>query len=150
MWVCKFGVVSVIFWFVPVVEVTSFNIPVPMNGPSNVLKNYSKLFQHLNVNNDMKSSRISTLRVLSHDYAPFMYQNRNKSFHNGIEFKLIQAIAEKERLDLLITETFGRHSPENFKRLLFKCVKFTANYLNSLKTLEISQFNRSISVKQIF
>lgn len=115
MWICIFVVAS----FVSSVDVTTFKIPVPVNGPNAGLKNYAKFFKHFH---DKKLRQISTLRVLSHHYAPFMYQNGNKSFYNGIEFELIRTIAEKEHLNLSITETAGRHSPENLKQLLFKCV----------------------------
>lgn len=45
-----------------------------------------------------KEHSLNSLRVLSLNYEPFMYQENGK--YNGIEYKLIKTIADKEHLDL--------------------------------------------------
>lgn len=41
------------------------------------------------------------LRVFSTPNEPFIYRTKNGKFHNGIEYKLIKTIAEKENLKLI-------------------------------------------------
>lgn len=62
---------------------------------------------------------IHTLRVSTIQHEPFIYQSENVKIHNGIEYKLIQTIAEKENLNLSI-QFHNRFKPSSFNKLLYK------------------------------
>lgn len=62
-------------------------------------KNYAKVFL-----NGVKPDNF--LFVSAIHYEPFMNRNENGQFHNGIEYKLLEAIAKKEHLDVTLVEQF--------------------------------------------
>lgn len=75
-------------------------------------KKYEKLFL-----SGLKS--IHSLRVSTEHYEPFMYRDKNGNFNNGIEYKLIKTIAEKEQLELSFV--FVNHfRPLNLDEFIFK------------------------------
>lgn len=57
---------------------------------------------------------VNFLRVFSEQYEPFMNRNENGKFNNGIEFKLFEIIAKKERLDLIFLK------PPDYKHQTFE------------------------------
>lgn len=61
---------------------------------------------HITVKND----KIPLLRVGTAHYEPFMYQNHDGKFYNGIEYKLIQTIAEQLGMELLMQNSLERFS----------------------------------------
>lgn len=46
------------------------------------------------------STSTELLRVLTSQYKPFMYRDENGQLYKGIEYKLLETIAEKEHLQL--------------------------------------------------
>lgn len=62
-------------------------------------KNYAKVFL-----NGVKPDNF--LFVSAKHYEPFMSGNEIGEFHNGIEYKLLEAIAKKEHLDMAFIEQF--------------------------------------------
>lgn len=87
-------------------------------SPSNGLKNIDKF--------DLNGWKpIHTLRVSTIPHQPFMYQNENEGgkngqLDNGIEYKLIKTIAEKEQLNLSI-QFHDSFKSAHFNQLLYKC-----------------------------
>lgn len=84
-------------------------------SPSNGLKNIDKFEL-----NGWKP--IHTLRVSTIPHEPFMYQNengKNVQWLNGIEYKLIKVIAEKEQLNISI-EFQDSFKSVHFNQLLYK------------------------------
>lgn len=65
------------------------------------------------------NSKFQVLRVSTRNYEPFMYQNKSGKFFDGIEYKLIKTIAEKEHLNLLF-HTEPRISSHNSSQGLFR------------------------------
>ena len=51
---------------------------------------------------------IRSLRVSSSNFEPFMYQDKDGQFYNGIEYKLSKTIAEKFHLNLSFKTHFRR------------------------------------------
>lgn len=60
---------------------------------------------------------MSPLRVSSNHYEPFMYQNEMGQFYNGIEYKLLKAIAKTTDMDLVFQKNTRRVSDDH---LIFK------------------------------
>lgn len=60
-----------------------------------------------------------TLRVSSSNYEPFMYQDRDGKFNNGIEYKLLKTISEKTNLNLSFKTQL---SWSDYVRLMMKYV----------------------------
>lgn len=57
-----------------------------------------KPFQIVQKSNSTRPRQIHSMRVLTKKFEPFMYQDENGLFYDGIEYKLIKTIAEKEQL----------------------------------------------------
>lgn len=64
------------------------------------------------------NSKFQVLQVSTRNYEPFMYQNKSGKFFDGIEYKLIKTIVEKEHLNLLF-HTEPRISSDNSSQELF-------------------------------
>lgn len=48
------------------------------------------------------------LRISTAHFAPYMYQNEKGRFYNGIEFKLLQMIADRLKMSLSLQTTSKR------------------------------------------
>lgn len=70
-------------------------------------------------NRIMVQSMAQSLRVSTIPSEPFMCQDKSGNFHNGIEYKLIETIAEKEKLQLTI-QSYNRSIVMDFAQLLLK------------------------------
>lgn len=82
-----------------------------ISPPSKDLKNLNKFNLH-------EWAPIYTLRVSTIQHEPFMYQSESEVL-NGVEYKLIQVIAEKQHLNLSI-QFHKRFRPSHFNQLLYK------------------------------
>lgn len=56
-------------------------------------------------------SNENIIHILTKHYEPFMYQNSNGTFNDGIEFKLIQTIADKLDLKINYVTDIDGHKP---------------------------------------
>lgn len=64
------------------------------------------------------SIQLEGLRISTVEFEPFSYHNENGEIYRGIEFKIIQTVAQKLDRKLLYQKWHGyRH---NFDQLLFK------------------------------
>lgn len=55
-----------------------------------------------------KSGKIPLLRAATAHYEPFMYQNHEGKFYKGIEYKLIETIAEQLGMKSLLQNSLER------------------------------------------
>lgn len=99
-------------WILFIVQICLANVNCTIAPPSKDLKNVEKF----NLNG---WKPIHTLRVSTIQHEPFMYQIENGKFHNGIEYKLIQATVEKEHLNLSI-QFHNQFKLSHFNELLYK------------------------------
>lgn len=74
----------------------------------------SKNFQKLK---RIQTKRAGILRVSSNHYEPFMYQNEIGQFYNGIEYKLLEAVAKTTSMDLVFQKNTGSVNDDH---LIFK------------------------------
>lgn len=72
---------------------------IKANSLPSDIKNYEKVF--------LKAIKpVDSLFVSADHYEPFIYQNKNGKFYNGIEFKLLKTIAKKENLEVVFIKDF--------------------------------------------
>lgn len=117
MW--KFSIFSMKFLilYTVLVEIIGFSASLPLE----TLKNLQKF-------NLTETKPVSSIRVFSNNYEPFMYQNKNGRFDRGIEYKLLESIAKVENLELIFQ---NRSDFQVFDRIMFrydkKCDKIPTN-----------------------
>lgn len=110
-----------------------------------VLSSFQVMLATLNSNVSVSTNRLenrvntSRLLVSAIPSEPFMVQNKNQKFYNGIEYKLIKTIAEKEKLRLFIYSQpnplkFDKFSVDKFNFDIFVGGLFpNATFINYLK-----------------
>lgn len=98
-----------------------FRISLEMSLSKTISLN--ELSNHSNITQNERES-MKLLRVLTTHYVPFMYQDESGQFYNGIEYKLLKIIAEKEHLQLSFQSKEHLHSA-NRDRILLKYVIFS-------------------------
>ena len=70
---------------------------------------------------------IRYLRVAVIDYEPFLYSDESLKFYNGVEYKLLKTIAEKEHLGFeILSEQMNMH---------WTCIKYYKDCLRRKKCL---------------
>lgn len=124
MW--KFSIFSIKFWILYTVLAKLIDFSASL--PSETLKNFQKF-------NLSETKPVSSLRVFSNNYEPFMYQNQNGRFYRGIEYKLLESIAKEENLELVFENRsefqglerimrYDKKSDKNLKKIFEKSEAF--------------------------
>lgn len=96
-----------------------FIAPVWFLAKTNSVSTSTKDLKNINKFKLNEWKPINSLRVSTIQHEPFMYRTDDEKSYDGIEYKLIEVIAEKEHLNLSI-HAHQRFKASHFNQLLYK------------------------------
>lgn len=100
-------------------DLIPMDINIGLKVPNGEYSSISQIIPNATKLSKPHQKAIQILRISTNLFEPFMNRNENQQIFNGIEYKLIKTIAEKEHFELSI-QFQDRASATNFSQLHLK------------------------------